>query len=217
MGKSKINQKMSSVADSEQENSVEATVGSYEGERNEIGQRHGQGKAILSNGDSYEGAYVDGMRNGFGTYRFRSGARYRGYYTNGKKNGKGVMHYPDGSIYEGDWVEDERQGSGKYTFINGDIYEGNWDKNSKNGEGSYFVSSTAAMYKGTWNNDIIHGFVEIDYGVCKYIGYMNNGKVDGQGKMVFKNGYILNGHYKTITNEEESKERQVWVAQDLTS
>jgi len=41
----------------------------YEGGRNEKEQRHGQGKARLPNGDTYEGMYDCGTRNGMGTYR----------------------------------------------------------------------------------------------------------------------------------------------------
>ena len=36
----------------------------YEGERNEAGERHGQGKAELPNGDRYKGLYANGKRNG---------------------------------------------------------------------------------------------------------------------------------------------------------
>ena len=40
----------------------------YEGERNEREERHGFGKAILPNGDKYEGQYENGKRHGNGTY-----------------------------------------------------------------------------------------------------------------------------------------------------
>ena len=40
----------------------------YEGERNERDERHGLGKAILPNGDKYEGQYENGKRHGNGTY-----------------------------------------------------------------------------------------------------------------------------------------------------
>jgi len=40
----------------------------YEGERNERDERHGMGKAILPNGDKYEGQYENGKRHGNGTY-----------------------------------------------------------------------------------------------------------------------------------------------------
>ena len=36
----------------------------YEGERNEAGERHGQGKATLPNGDKYDGSYQNGQRYG---------------------------------------------------------------------------------------------------------------------------------------------------------
>ncbi|XP_048458966.1 radial spoke head 1 homolog [Rhincodon typus] len=43
-------------------------LGEYEGDRNEENERHGQGKAILPNGDTYEGAYEHGKRHGMKYY-----------------------------------------------------------------------------------------------------------------------------------------------------
>lgn len=51
---------------------TENDIGVYEGDRNEDGARHGQGKACFPNGDIYEGEYEDGRRNGFGSYRFQA-------------------------------------------------------------------------------------------------------------------------------------------------
>ena len=50
----------------------EKDIGLYEGDRNDLGERHGQGKASFSNGDFYEVEYAKGKRNGMGTYRFKS-------------------------------------------------------------------------------------------------------------------------------------------------
>lgn len=36
----------------------------YEGERNEAGERHGAGKAVLPNGEVYQGRYENGGRHG---------------------------------------------------------------------------------------------------------------------------------------------------------
>lgn len=36
----------------------------YEGERNELGERHGEGRAVLPNGDVYQGDYFNGLRHG---------------------------------------------------------------------------------------------------------------------------------------------------------
>lgn len=43
-------------------------LGVYEGGRNEKGERHGFGKAILPNHDTYEGMYENGLRSGKGYY-----------------------------------------------------------------------------------------------------------------------------------------------------
>lgn len=45
-------------------------LGEYEGGRNEKDERHGEGKATLPNGDTYEGSYENGQRCGEGEYRF---------------------------------------------------------------------------------------------------------------------------------------------------
>ena len=47
-------------------------LGLYEGARNEMGERHGKGKASFPNGDIYEGEYEHGKRNGTGVYRFKN-------------------------------------------------------------------------------------------------------------------------------------------------
>jgi radial spoke head protein 1 len=50
--------------------------GEYEGGRNEAGERHGEGKATLPNGDIYEGNYANGQRHGHGTYKFKVNLRF---------------------------------------------------------------------------------------------------------------------------------------------
>ena len=54
----------------------ELYFGSYDGDRNECGERHGHGHAVLPNGDDYEGEYVNGKKHGKGNqalqdYNFR--------------------------------------------------------------------------------------------------------------------------------------------------
>ena len=44
-------------------------LGEYEGERNELDERHGFGRAKLPSGDTYEGNYENGKRHGHGVYR----------------------------------------------------------------------------------------------------------------------------------------------------
>jgi radial spoke head protein 1 len=145
-------------------------LGSYEGERNEAGQRHGTGKAVLPNKDKYEGSYFEGKRQGEGTYRFKSGARYIGEYEDNKKQGRGTFYYPDGSTYEGEWYNDMRNGTGTYTYVNGDTYEGEWVDNNRHGQGTYTYKANGAKYSGTWVNGRCEGGGEMLLGNYHYQG-----------------------------------------------
>merc|ERR1712071_455244 len=92
---------------------AEDDVGHYEGDRNDDGERHGDGKATFRNGDTFEGSYEHGLRHGRGAYMWANGnAKYEGEYYRGKRNGAGRMYYPDGSMYEGNWNDNQRNGAG---------------------------------------------------------------------------------------------------------
>ena len=45
----------------------------YEGERNQKGEPHGQGIVTYSSGDKYLGEFKNGKRNGHGTFTFPDG------------------------------------------------------------------------------------------------------------------------------------------------
>ncbi|KAL3309615.1 Radial spoke head 1 [Cichlidogyrus casuarinus] len=182
-------------------------LGEYEGGRNEQDERHGYGKAILPNGDTYEGYYVDGKRHGQGVYRFKSGARYFGDYKENKKHGKGVFYYPDGSHYDGEWIEDQRAGLGIYTYINGDTYQGDWRDNTRSGRGTYTFSQTGLKYAGLWKNGKMNGNGELVTDHHKYVGTWKNGLVQGKGKYVFpRAGCIQTGEYITVKKDPSEVE-----------
>ncbi|XP_027437968.1 radial spoke head 1 homolog isoform X10 [Zalophus californianus] len=75
---------MSDLGSEELEEEGENDLGEYEGERNEVGERHGHGKARLPNGDTYEGSYEHGKRHGQpvgpGKYVFDIGCEQHGEY-----------------------------------------------------------------------------------------------------------------------------------------
>ncbi|KAI7790461.1 putative radial spoke head 1-like protein [Triplophysa rosa] len=102
---------------SEEFDDEQGSLGEYEGDRNETGERHGQGKSVLPNGDTYEGAYENGKRSSRGTYKFKNGARYIGEWYMNLKHGQGVFYYSDGSKYEGKSYAPS--GPGKYVFNSG--------------------------------------------------------------------------------------------------
>lgn len=189
---------MSDFGDEEElEEETEHGLGTYEGERNEQGERHGFGKATLRNNDTYEGYYQNGKRNGQGTYKFKNGARYIGEYVKNKKHGQGVFIYPDGSKYEGSWVDDLRNGYGIYFYVNNDRYEGEWKDHLRHGQGTYFYAETGSKYNGLWYKGQMSGHGEIIHADHKFVGKFKENHPKSNGKYVFNNGAEQLGEYIT--------------------
>merc|ERR1711970_1379616 len=213
--RSKQNKSVMSFADFEgsDDGAAELYFGSYEGDRNDRDERHGQGIANLPNGDRYEGAYKNGLRHGFGRYKFQSGAGYKGNYQKNKKHGIGCFYYPDGSWYEGEWFEDMKQGHGTYVYRNADRYEGQFYQDQKHGVGTYtiFEPSTrypvvSSYYVGNWSNGIPSGAGELVHENHKYQGNWVDGDMQGAGKYVFDNGIEQHGEYIAVEVTDEDAE-----------
>ncbi|XP_072541245.1 radial spoke head 1 homolog isoform X2 [Salminus brasiliensis] len=181
-------------------------IGEYEGERNEAGERHGSGRAVLPNGDIYEGLYKHGERSGRGTYKFRSRARYIGEYYMNLKHGQGIFYYPDGSKYEGSWVDDQRQGHGIYTYSNGDTYDGEWLQHQRHGQGVYTYHDTGSKYVGTWVKGKMESAGELIHLNHRYQGNFFNNYPLGPGKYVFDSGYEQHGEYLQEKGNAEEEE-----------
>ncbi|EDO39343.1 predicted protein [Nematostella vectensis] len=203
--------------DSDEELLQNADIGEYEGDRNELGERHGQGKALHGNGDLYTGSYWNGKRHGKGTYIFRKGARYMGFYENNKKNGKGTFTYPDGSRYEGTWSDDERHGVGTYFYTNGDTYEGEWRSNRRHGKGTYTDAHTNVKLEGTWEKGKLNGHCKIIHSDHRFEGVFAENLPTGPGKYVFEKGFIQYGLYHIVEKkqskydeEEEPTRTPIW-------
>ncbi|KAM6986653.1 radial spoke head 1 homolog [Aplochiton taeniatus] len=184
-------------------------LGEYEGDRNEAGERHGVGKAVLPNGDSYQGMYQNGRRSGQGTYRFKNGARYVGEYYHNQKQGVGTFFFPDGSRYEGGWVEDQRQGHGVYTYPNGDTYTGEWLRHQRHGQGTYTYSDTGSKYMGTWVNGKMESGGEIIHLNHRYQGNFINNNPTGHGKYVFDIGCEQHGEYLQTNQKGDGDEDEI--------
>ncbi|CAG5911453.1 radial spoke head 1 homolog [Menidia menidia] len=180
-------------------------LGEYEGGRNEAGERHGEGKATLPNGDIYQGGYENGKRHGQGTYQFKNGARYVGDYFQNMKHGQGTFYYPDGSIYEGSWEDDQRQGHGVYTYPNGDSYDGEWLRHLRHGQGTYHYRQTGAKYKGMWLNGNMESAGEYIYASHRFQGNFVNGTPLGPGKYVFDIGCEQHGEYRQEQDHAEGE------------
>ncbi|KAI4803372.1 radial spoke head 1 homolog isoform X1 [Pseudochaenichthys georgianus] len=180
-------------------------LGEYDGGRNGAGERHGAGRAVLPNGDVYQGGYESGRRHGQGTYCFKNGARYVGDYYQNMKHGHGTFYYPDGSKYEGLWVEDLRQGHGLYTYPNGDAYEGEWLHHMRHGQGIYNYHETVSKYKGSWVNGKMESAGEYIHSNNRYMGNFVNNNPSGPGKYVF-DGCEQHGEYRPAEQDRAEGE-----------
>ncbi|XP_052348813.1 radial spoke head 1 homolog isoform X2 [Oncorhynchus keta] len=181
-------------------------LGEYEGDRNEAGERHGFGRAVLPNGDTYQGMYENGKRSGQGTYRFKNGARYIGEYYQNLKHGQGIFYYPDGSKYDGSWVDDQRQGHGLYTYPNQDTYEGEWLHHQRNGQGIYHYNDTGSRYMGTWVMGKMESAGEFIHLNHRYQGNFLNNNPSGPGKYVFEIGCEQHGEYLQVDQPASDEE-----------
>lgn len=113
-----------------------AGEGTYSGQRNRKGKKHGFGRYDYSSGSSYQGEYFNGLKEGRGVYTYWNGNRYEGEYKSNVKDGQGVYHYSDtGERYEGQFRDDKIHGAGSYFYANGDVYEGTYVNGEKRGKG----------------------------------------------------------------------------------
>lgn len=62
------------------------------------------GKLTESNGDVYEGRFVNGKLQGKGTLRYENDAIYVGEFVDCKPRGKGNLTFLNGAIDEGEFV-----------------------------------------------------------------------------------------------------------------
>lgn len=196
-------------SDEEMDSENEVLPYTYEGDRNENGERHGKGKARLPNGDIYEGQYKHGYRNGYGKYVFRKlkgksrNACYMGHYENNKKNGQGTFLYPDGAKYEGSWRDDLRHGFGSYFYTNGDLYRGEWEYDRRHGQGTYTYAVSGMSYEGQWFEGKRSGRGKLTFGKQNYIGNFYDDKMIGPGTYIFPNGTQQHGEYIVVEEEIE--------------
>jgi len=150
---------------------------SYRGECNTEGQRHGKGKFVFSNGDSYEGQWKNNLMHGRGKYITVEGDIYEGEFVDNHREGKGILINVDLGVYEGDFHQNQKSGKGKYCFYKGDRYEGDYAEDVMHGLG-VFISATGECYNGEFRNGFMEGKGKFSYasGDCYEGNWKNNTK-----------------------------------------
>jgi len=110
-------------------------MGTYEGDLNKDGQRHGVGVLLCDNGNCYEGEWKFDKRDGSGVARYSSGDVYDGQWKRGRRQGHGVMYIESGDTYIGSWNNGLKHGAGTYHWADGEV-DVSWYKEDKRvGEG----------------------------------------------------------------------------------
>jgi tetratricopeptide (TPR) repeat protein len=156
---------------------------------------NGRGKMVYSNGNIYEGDFVNGKAEGHGTSNFADRATYTGQYSKDLFHGKGKYNYPDGSVYDGNWVNGKIEGRGKYFNSNGTTSEGDYVNGKAHGKGK-LVNSKGDIYEGDWVNGLAEG-----QGIFKlkdgriYTGQFYKDNFHGKGKIIYADGDIYEGDW----------------------
>ena len=165
--------------------------------------RSGDGKLTWSNGDSFDGTWInDQMVKG--TYKFSDGRVFYGemndnHFLNGTYNLSAIVSdfgyskfgviYKDGSVsgldfkstngvsYSGDiW------GEASIAYLSGNTYKGHVNMGQRSGYGTFTWSADGSYYEGNWSDGIMSGDGKYHYSssVYPYVeGSFLNGKPDG--------------------------------------
>ncbi len=77
------------------------------------------GKFVHHNKITYEGEVINGEKNGNGKAYLSNGDKYVGLFKNGVKQGKGIYYWSNGSYWEGESVSGQLHGEGYYVDKHG--------------------------------------------------------------------------------------------------
>ncbi|KAJ6729943.1 PHOSPHATIDYLINOSITOL-4-PHOSPHATE 5-KINASE RELATED [Salix viminalis] len=149
-----------------------------------------------SNGDVYEGDWVDGKYDGYGVETWARGSRYRGQYRQGLRHGFGVYRFYTGDVYAGEWSNGQSHGCGIHTCEEGSRYVGKFKWGVKHGLGHYHFRN-GDTYAGEYFADKMHGFgVYCFANGHRYEGAWHEGRRQGLGMYTFRNGETQSGHWQ---------------------
>lgn len=122
-------------------------MGTYEGDLNTEGQRHGFGVLLCDNGNSYEGEWKKDKRDGLGIARYSSGDVYDGQWSKGKRQGHGVMYIEAGDTYIGSWDNGLKHGAGTYHWADGEVDVSWYQEDRRVGEGVRWNAGRSKAYR----------------------------------------------------------------------
>jgi hypothetical protein len=154
---------------------------------------HGKGLLRLASGDTYEGQMVRGQIEGAGVYKFKSGNMFSGTFSNAQPNGRGTFTYSNGDVYEGEIAFGVISGTGKFRFSNRNVYEGEFKLGAPSGKGIWtFIDGTIVDAAQNPQTGKYEGLIKFPSGDT-FKGEISAGRANGKGIMSFKNGQKYSG------------------------
>lgn len=98
------------------------------------------------------GSYILGLE--YRTERYSNGDQYEGYFLNGLYNGEGKYTWSNGDCYEGEFMNGQINGTGRLTFFGtGQYWEGNFVQGTiSTGTGIFYYGSNGDKFDGEWVN-----------------------------------------------------------------
>ena len=108
---------------------------------------------------------------------------------NNEKHGFGRLTTTKG-VFLGEWRNDQFTGWGRETRRNGKVFEGKYINGYIEGKG-ILKNNKGYSYIGDFSNSKRHGIGVLDTNKIHYEGEFKNDKLNGKGKIIFKN----EGHY----------------------
>ena len=93
-----------------------------------------RGTMVFTNGDRYDGEFLNGERNGCGTFTFASGRQYMGQFESDQFHGVGIWKLETGERYVGQFEYNRCEGWGTFLFTDGSSKSGTWENGSLVGD-----------------------------------------------------------------------------------
>ena len=132
-------------------------------------------------------------------YRLKDGTIFTGDTAGGEPSGWGIVSQPNGTRLEGDWKHGNPYHlTGIAFFPDGTVEKGTWDYVKDVGSGT-ITWRDGRVYTGPWKNipqlaDMPEGIGNMTWPDGRtYVGPFVNGQMDGQGKLTYANGRVLEG------------------------
>ena len=163
-------------------------------------KRHGKGRAVMFNGDVYDGEWDEDACTGIGMVQiYDTGDEYCGQFMYGLAHGHGVYKYSNGDVYEGELKNEKCCGLGKLVYADGNVYTGEFEDDLPHGKGS-FAYLNGDMYTGAFKDGLKHGMGKTVYAYHDS-DYDSKSSDNTRTRTGTKKQYYTMGQYK---NDQEN-------------